>query len=267
MTIEDLTKIKDGLSKYNQEEVKFYLESIVQEMNAKDKNGNLKNSFYKNLTSLTLVKYFQTIKNEGLIYDNKHVRIGFKGIEYDYVAYKNKMLSVYPDSKIDLQLVYKDDTFSVEKSEDGIKYKHIFGNTFNRTNEDIIGGYCIIKNQRGEFITTLSKEDLNKHRKIAKTQNIWNEWFVEMCMKTIFKKATKFHFDDIFETMNEEDNKEIDLSKSGITDKDNEIAEKINEIKTSEELAKFYNDNKDKVENKAIFNKLITNKKNEIQNS
>ncbi len=176
------------------------------------------------------------------------------------------MLSVYPESKIDLQLVYKDDTFSVEKSENGIKYKHVFGNVFNRTNENIIGGYCVIKNQRGEFITTLTKEDLDKHRKIAKTQNIWDNWFVEMCMKTIFKKATKFHFDDIFESMNEEDNKEIDLDKTGISDNDNEISNKLSDIKTIEELGEFYKENKDKVENRAIFNKLISNKQNELQN-
>lgn len=85
---------------------------------------------------------------------------------------------------------------------------------FGHKEEDIIGGYCIIKNKRGEFITTLSRDEINKARRVAKTQTIWQSWFAEMCKKTIIKKAVKFHFDDIYSEMEDEDNKNYNLDKS-----------------------------------------------------
>ncbi len=156
------------------------------------------------------------IEASGLKFDGKHITLNENGVSYDYVAYKNKMLLVYPESKIDDGLVYKGDEFSFSKTKGVVDYKHILSNPFVHNEDDIIGGYCIIKNRRGEFITTLSREEIQKARNIAKTQTIWQAWFAEMCKKTIIKKAVKFHFDDVYSEMEEEDNKNYDLEKAEI---------------------------------------------------
>lgn len=150
----------------------------------------------------------------GLQFDGKHITLNENGVSYDYVAYKNKMLLAYPESKIDDGLVYKGDTFDFAKVNGVVDYHHKLADPFGHKEDDIIGGYCVIKNRRGEFITTLSREEINKARRVAKTQTIWQSWFAEMCKKTIIKKAVKFHFDDVYSEMEEEDNKNYDLDKA-----------------------------------------------------
>lgn len=159
---------------------------------------------------------WKKVQLTGLQFDGKHIAIDKNGLTFDYVAYKNKMLLVYPESQIDIELVYKGDDFSFRKDNSKIEYHHIFKNPFEHKDDDIIGGYCVIKNKRGEFITTLSKAEILKARAVAKTQKIWLAWFAEMCKKTVIKKAIKFHFDDIYAVMEEEDNKNYDLEKTDI---------------------------------------------------
>lgn len=149
----------------------------------------------------------------GLKFDGKHITIDVNGLNFDYVAYKNKMLLAYPESKIDVELVYKGDDFSFNKENGVITYSHTFKNPFEHKDADIIGGYCVIKNKRGEFLTTLSTEEIEKARKVAKTQTIWKQWYSDMCKKTVVKKAVKFHFDDVYAEMEEEDNRNYDLDK------------------------------------------------------
>lgn len=150
----------------------------------------------------------------GLVFDGKHITLTERGVSYDYVAYKNKMLLAYPESQIDVELVYKGDTFAFEKTNGIVDYKHIFANPFTHKDDDIIGGYCVIKNKRGDFLTTLSLEEIQKAKSVALTQAIWVQWFAEMAKKTVIKKAIKFHFDDIYCQIEEEDNKNYDLDKA-----------------------------------------------------
>lgn len=154
------------------------------------------------------------IVQSGLQFDSKHISVDVNGVTFDYVAYKNKMLLVYPESLIDVEIVYEGDDFSFSKTNGKVDYHHTFKDPFNHKEEKIIGGYCVIKNKRGEFITVLSREEIDKARKIAKTDTIWKAWFSEMCKKTVIKKAVKFHFDDIYAVMEEEDNKNYDLDKA-----------------------------------------------------
>ena len=156
---------------------------------------------------------WEKIVASGLEFDGKHITLNENGVSYDYVAYKNKMLLAYPESKIDVELVYKGDTFAFEKENGVVDYKHIFNDPFNHKDSDIIGGYCVIKNKRGEFLTTLSKQEIEKAKAVAKTKAIWDAWYSDMCKKTVIKKAVKFHFDDIYAQMEEEDNKNYDLNK------------------------------------------------------
>lgn len=171
----------------------------------------LKNPWMGYKTTQQLADYFNRVAKEGLVFDGKHVTLQSTGISYDYVAYKNKMLLAYPESLVDVSLVYEGDDFMVNKDSGEVKYEHLIKNPFGQKGENIVGGYCVIKNKRGQFLTLLSKPDIEKHRKIAKTDYIWSQWFKEMALKTVIKKACKVHFDDIYSGIEEMDNENNDL--------------------------------------------------------
>lgn len=195
------------------ENIDAFASYCLRQLLEKDKKtGKDKNPFMKTKTAIALSNLFRRVGAEGLVFDGKHISLQNIGISYDYVAYKNKMLTAYPESKIDMSVVNEGDETKFSKDNGKIVYTHNVGDPFD-DKKDIIGAYCIIKNSRGEFLTTLNKEDIAKHRKVAKTDYIWSAWFKEMVLKTVLKKACKYHFDDIFEGMNEIDNETIDLSK------------------------------------------------------
>ena len=179
------------------------------------KTGQLKNPWMKTKTAEQLAQLFRRVRAEGLVFDGKHITLQSTGISYDYIAYKNKMLLAYPESKIDMDIIKEGDTFTVGKENGEVKYKHEIKDPMTTGDvKSIIGAYCVIKNKRGEFITLLSKDDIAKHKKVAKTSMIWDAWFKEMVLKTVLKKGCKYHFGDIFEGMDEVDNASIDLSRS-----------------------------------------------------
>ena len=226
--MEKYTEVKELLKDYNQVDVeKFTSYCIGLEM---AKNGS-KNPFMKRLPANKLSDLFKRVTNEGLKFDGKHVTLQSTGINYDYMAYKNKMLMAYPESIIDVDLVYEGDEFTLAKSSGKVICNHEIVNPFDRIDSKIKGGYCIIKNKRGEFVVTLTKADFEKHRKVARTDFIWKAWYVEMCMKTLIKKCVRIMYDDVYDTIDEEDNKQINLNqikKDWISD--------IDKAETSEEL-------------------------------
>ncbi len=195
---------------------------------------------------------FRKIANEWLVFDWIHVTLQSTGISYDYVAYKNKMLIAYPDTKMDVNLVYEWDEFSFEKNSGVITYTHKFANPFSKKEADIIGAYAIVKNKRGEFITLLSREDLEKHKRSAKTDFIWKAWFSEMCMKTVMKKACKTHFWDIYTSIEEMDNQNYDPTRV------NDWQDDLDEIETIEALSIYYMKNKWQGKD---FDKAVSEKK------
>jgi len=174
------------------------------------------------------------------------------------------MYLAYPESLIDVALVYKDDTFNFQKQSGKVIYTHNINNPFNQEQANIVGGYCVIKNKRGEFITILSMKNIEKHRKVAKTDYIWASWFHEMCLKTIIKKACKQHFADIFQNIETLDNEGYDLEKPlGIDIKDKAAVENL---KTIPEIEQYWTANKGR--NAGIlkdFTKLCASRKAEIE--
>lgn len=177
----------------------------------KGQDGKLKNWWATQKDNNFWENCWHVAEQSGLKFDGKHLTITQNGLTFDYVAYKNKMLQVYPDSIIDCSLVYKGDSFAFEKENGHVTYKHIINNPFEHEKEKLIGGYCVIKNKRGEFLTLLSIPEIEQAKRVAKTDAIWKAWYAEMCLKTVIKKAVKFHFDDIYTVMEEEDNKNYDL--------------------------------------------------------
>ena len=130
----------------------------------------------------------------------------------DYHTYKNRLMENYPESMIDIQLVYEGDDFSFKKESGKVIYNHIINNPFSK-DKKAIGGYCVIKNRLGEFIELMNETEILKCKEVAKMKNIWNNWADEMYLKTIMKRACKRFFHDITQDIDDEDNKNYDLSQ------------------------------------------------------
>lgn len=235
-----------------------------------DLKNDPKQPWAKNKSSDFWDSCYKKIELSGLTFDGKHITINTNGVSYDYVAYKNKMLLAYPESKIDVELVYKGDSFAFEKTNGVVDYKHIFQNPFAHKDDDIVGGYCVIKNKRGEFLTMLSKEEIEKAKKVAKTDSIWKQWYAEMCKKTVIKKAVKFHFDDIYAEMEEEDNKNYDLEAVDRPELPDALKNAINSAANYDEVKSIYKREIGNIEGaalKAEFLALCAARKEELKNA
>lgn len=256
--------IKKVLHDYDQAKVDVYINYLKQVETTKDKKKQLKNPWMKYKSDAELVSSFKKVALDGLSIDGVHITLQSTGISYDYTAFKNKMLMVYPETLFDISLVYKDDEYKFEKQSGKVVYTHAINNPFNQDEQNIVGGYCIIKNKRGEFITLLSKKNIEKHRKVAKTDTIWKAWYHEKCLVVLIKKACKQHFQDLYVNVESIDNENYDLELP--LDIDIEVKSAIEKIKTTEELEDYYTKNKDK--NAGVlesFIKLLANRKAEIE--
>jgi len=257
--------IRKGLKDYKKFDVDRYCNYCQYLLSAKNKDHTPKYTWFTSKPEQYLIDCFREVAENGLVFDGEHITLQNTGISFDYQAYKNKMLLAYPDSIIDDDLVYEKDTFEFKKYSGKVTYSHDIADPFSRNEEQIIGGYCVIKNKRGEFLTMLSKADIDKHRKVAKTDYIWKQWFVEMARKTVLKKACKKHFDDIYQNIMKIDNENSDIENP--LDIELSVKESIEEIQTMEALEKFYKENKEKhTANAKGFNFLINKKKKELEN-
>lgn len=236
--------IKHGLKRYPENQVANFVEYLkrlaTEKHTSGDNKGKLKNPWMQQRPDSFLIHIFNVVADDGLVFDGDDITLQSTGVSYNYQAYKNKMLLAYPESIIDVSLVCKDDTFQFQKESGKVQYTHVIGKPFSRNETEIIGAYCVIKNHRGEFLTLLSKADIDKHRRVAKTDSIWKAWFSEMALKTVIKKACKQHFKDVFRTIEAMDNENYDLEKMDETITDIQ-AKEISELiaQTGTDLAAF----------------------------
>lgn len=248
------------LKNYDKEIVEKFASYILKLYLEKTKDGKIKNYWIQQRTNEEMAELFRRVEKDGLHFDGVHITLQSTGISYDYIAYKNKMLLAYPESKVDVSLVYDGDDFEVSKESGSVVYHHNIKNPLSQDAINIIGGYCVIQNKRGDFLTLLSKEDIDKHRKVAKTDYIWREWFKEMAIKTVMKKAVKQHFADIYENIEQIDNENYNLENP--LSLDLQYKQEIDAIETREELKKYYDLNKGKGEE---FDKYITIRKEQLK--
>jgi len=210
-----LTKeaILDLLKDENYEEAERFAAYCIRLLIEK-KDGKLKNPWMQTKKAKDLAQLFKRVKGEGLVFDGKHITLQNTGISYDYVAYKNKMLLVYPESVLDHGIVMEGDEFTTGNESGKVVYKHVIKDPFaNLTDQNFKGAFFFVRNKRGEHLTILTKEEIAKHRRAAKTDMMWKAWFKEMVLKTVIKKGVKYHYDDIFTGIEQEDNKQYDLEK------------------------------------------------------
>lgn len=239
-------EIVKGLEEFKKENVNQYADYCYRISIELDKDGKLKNLWANKKPATEYIKGFKLIDSQGLVFDGKHITWQSTGITFDYVAYKNKMLLAYPESKIDVQTILEKDEFTVSKENGKVIYSHKIIDPL-ADEKAIIGAYCVIKNERGEFLTTINKAEIEKHKKSAKTQYIWNAWFKEMILKTVIKKACKMHFDDVYEHIISVDNENEDIEKA--TDEINKEKvvsklqvhiDKLNSITDLTEMANYW---------------------------
>jgi hypothetical protein len=252
--------IVELLKDHKKEDAEKFASYVVRLQIEKDKKTNtLKNVWMQPKGDEEMAELFRRVAKDGLVFDGVHITLQSTGVSYDYIALKNKMLLAYPESKVDVSLVYEGDEFDVSKESGSVVYHHNIKNPLSQDGSNIIGGYCVIQNKRGDFLTLLSKEDIEKHRKVAKTDYIWREWFKEMALKTVIKKAVKQHFADIYENIEQIDNENYNLENP--LDLDLKYKQEIDAIETLEELKAYYDVNKGKGED---FDKYITIRKAEL---
>lgn len=183
------------------------------------------------------------------------LRVGYRGLIY---AIKR----AYPDANIDCGLVYKDDKFTVKKNGDLTTYSLEKNNPF-ADKKDIIGGFCYISytlaGKQISFCETMSIEEINRAKSVAKTTTIWNKWFEEKARVVVIRRACKHHFSGINENIakiEEFDNQEFDFKEVKESDDVIEVEEgeviSIDQALELEELIKSNNKNIDDI--RKIFN-------------
>lgn len=241
--LNNLQKVLDSLTFPTNVEKKNFTLNILEIAQIKSK-GEYTNKWLWNCDK----QYFDNIINKlskiNLPLDGKHVTLTSRGITLDYIAYKNKFLSIYPNAEIDFDLVYNDDEFSIKKENGKVLYEHKIGNPFSKKRENLFGAYCVIKiHNRGEFQVTLDLEELKKHENLSNMKYLYNQWWVELYKKTIIRKALKFHFEDDFDDFNKIDDEGMDNDFNNLKPKTedktavlNDLLKKINETKSVEEL-------------------------------
>lgn len=258
----DYKKIQNSLEKYDKNKVLIFTNYIKNLCEEKDKEGKSKNGWTYYKKEEDFVVMFEKLAIQGLYIDGDIVTIQSTGVSLSYSAYKNLVLIKYPETKFFMQLVRETDEFKFEIENGKVIYSHKMNDPFAEKN--IIGAYCIIKNRLGEFIEIIGINELEKIRKTAKTDYIWQQWTSEMYLKTVIKRACKRYFKDITQEIDNIDNNNYDLDNP--LNIDLKIKQEIENISNISDLKKYYEDNKEKVENKKEFHKLIVKKQEILKN-
>lgn len=255
--------IFSGLSEYNKVNVEIYVNYLKFLEKDKKKDNTLTNPWFTYFKDDEAIEIYKKVAKDNVFIDGETITLSNRGkiiVSYNYQAYKNILLNVYPESTFDIQIVNKGDDFSFFKDSGKVVYSHRINNPF-ATQKEIIGTYCIIKNSRGEFLETLNMEDIAKMRAVAKTKNIWDEWESEMVLKSVIKRACKRHFRDIVVNVEKLDNENYDLNLVNV---DSIVQSAIEKATKFDELSKIYKENVNSVSDKVNFIRLLGERKEQL---
>lgn len=223
--------IRNGLRDFPKERVELYL-TYLKDLKKSER-------WFSQIRVNTWIDYFKKVALDNVYIDGENITFTYRKsgltISYNYKALTAIMLNYYPESIIDLQLVYDGDTFKFSKEDGEVHYKHEIGNPFS-DDKKIIGSYCIVKNKRGQFIEVLNRAEIAKIRNSASTKYIWDAWEGEMIKKSNIKRITK-HFQDKFQNADNLDNQNYNPENALI---DKELQRLIEDAETEEGLQHIY---------------------------
>ncbi len=208
----DIKVLKESLVKYAGEDTPQikryvgYIDSINRMQFVKSAGKEVDLSF--GISIEDFVKIYIKYAAVGIVVDGINAVVtGKNKVFITWVGYKNKVISVYPESEFDTQLVRKGDDIKFAKESGSVVYTHTIADPFS-SNKDIIGAYCVIKNKRGEFLETLGKDDFENMKASAMMTSTWNKWESEFWLKSVIKRACKRHFNDVVEEIEKIDNED-----------------------------------------------------------
>ena len=154
------------------------------------------------------------------------LQVGYKGFIY-------KILKAYPNIKIEAKIVMEGDEIEVYKKDnnDYINHKYIDPLNLKNLNREekikkVKGAYCILTFPNGKtIIEIIDREQIDLIKSKSKTidnrknkyngeieLSVWQEWFCEMCKKSVIRRACKIHFSAEVVDLNEFDNKMYDIT-------------------------------------------------------
>lgn len=249
--------------------IQTYISHLKELETAKNKDGKNVNYWFKDLTENQAIELYLKVLYDGLYIDGSTISLGYRGginpkfiITYNYQAYKNKLLIAYPETTFDIQLVKENDVFEGRKENGKVIYKHILTSPFD-SSKKILGGYCVIKNNRGEFLETIDMQEIEKMRNASLMPSIWKEWFSEMVYKSLLKRACKRSFNDLVVNIESMDNENYELENVSV---DYTWQEKIKAATTEKELGVIYKESNKELQQNADFLRLLSERKLEILN-
>lgn len=262
-------QVKKGLDGYSVPEVDRYI-NYLKFLESDTKDNEKVNWWFPQFTDEQAIGIYKKVAIDKLFIDGESITLQFKKkviVSYDYNAYKNRVLMVYPESTFDMQLIMEypngsKDDFSFLKESGKVIYSHKIKDPFD-DNAKIYGVYCIIKNSRGEFLETLNMSTIEQMKKVAKIKTIWDQWFSEMVLKSVIKRACKRHFKDITTNIDNIDNENYDLNNSEKVDFDEAIELKIEKATTFPELKTLFGE-KANVKDEVSFMKSLEAKKQKL---
>ncbi len=223
-----------------------------------------KTAWSKTVSENDFEAIFKKVASTGMYIDGDSITLAsLKGklvVNYDYHAYKNKVLFTYPDTIFDFGIVYEGDEYSFAKESGKVTYSHKMNNPF-KTDKIIIGAYGIIKNSRGEFVETINMQDIEKMKKTSKMSFIWDSWFDRMVLKSVIKRICSVNFKDIVQDIDSIDNEANEPNRVSIPQN---ILDEIDAAKAHENLGDIHKKYIDTVEDKNVFLSILTAKKQEL---
>jgi hypothetical protein len=260
----DYAKIKKTLSTYEHVKVDIYINYLKFLETEKDKDKQIKNKWFAYFKDDEAIDLFSKVAKDNVYIDGETITLSNRGkviVSYNYQAYKNLVLNIYPETIFDVQLVYDGDSISFKKESGKIIYSHSIKDPF-ATKKTIIGAYCVMKNNRGEILETINMEDIKKMQSTAQTQKIWDAWFSEMVLKSVIKRACKRNFRDIITNAETLDNENNDVERVGF---DIILQKEIENATTEAQLNEIYKKNNELVKDKPTFIKLLGEKKEQLK--
>ena len=167
----------------------LYLNKYIQSSKTKTEPTELATQLYTD---------WKSWYNRGLDCNGVDIQyIPGRGLAPTAQGYRTKVLLLYPNSQIDVQIVYKGDTISYERTNNEVIYKYVAGDIFSK--KEKVGAFCYINTNNENNIQvfeTLSLDEIANMRKASKVSFTWNTWEDEMIRKSVIKRACKRLFND-----------------------------------------------------------------------